>query len=199
MIDRYEKICTRYSQEFERNRVLHGDAIHCRAGCSECCHQLFQITEIEAAEVSRGAAAMEAGVRDRVLANARQYLVERQRLVSRSGEPEAWGNLPPPGTKLPCPALENGECLIYEHRPLICRKFGIPLWNPDRPGRVYACELNFAPGQEIVDPDLIQIQTGLHQEWKALQADYNRAGGKRDDAPITVARAMIEDFSGFSP
>jgi hypothetical protein len=114
--------------------------------------------------------------------------------VSANGEPEAWGSLPPRGTRLACPALEDGVCQIYEYRPLICRKFGIPLYNPDRPGRVYACELNFGDGEEIVDGKLVQIQTGIHQEWKLLQSDYNDAGLPRDVEPLTVARALLEDF-----
>jgi Fe-S-cluster containining protein len=196
MIDRYQKICRQVEEEFQRNRALHGDRIQCRAGCSDCCHQLFQITEIEAAEISRAVNEMQADQRHGLRKKAAAYLRERQRLVSVQGEPEAWGSLPPPGTRLACPALDqNGACSIYPYRPLICRKFGIPLWNPDRPGRVYACELNFRPGEEIVDPALIQIQTSIHQDWKQVQADYNRSGGRRDPEPITVARALIEDFS----
>ena len=100
---------------------------------------------------------------------------------------------------MPCPALEEGSCLIYDYRPLICRKFGIPLWNPDRPGRVYACQLNFREGEEIIDGELIQIQTRLHQNWKQLQHDYNLAGGHRDNQPLTIARAIVEDCSGWYP
>ena len=199
MIDRYQEICSRVAEEFRRNRNLHGDRIQCRPGCSDCCHQLFQITEIEAAEVSRAVNEMPAAQRVSLREKAAVYLEDRKHLVSDQGEPEAWGSLPPPGTRLACPALdEDGVCTIYEHRPLICRKFGIPLWNPDRPGRVYACELNFQPGEEIVDPELIQIQTSIHQDWKQAQADYNNAGGRRDPDPITVARALIEDFSGLA-
>jgi Fe-S-cluster containining protein len=199
MIGRYEQICTNYAEEFERNRRLHGEAIHCRAGCSDCCHQLFQITEIEAAIVSRGAAQLPDHLRAEAARRAASYLTSREKITATAGEPEAWGSLPPPGARLPCPALQDGTCLIYDYRPLICRKFGMPLWNPDRPGRVYACELNFQPGQEILDPQLIRIQSALHQDWKALQACYNQRGGKRDNRPITVARALIEDFSGYPP
>src|SRR5436853_3382410 len=43
----------------------------------------------------------------------------------------------------PCPNLNDaGECMIYEHRPLVCRTFGLPL----RDGNRYLgdiCELNF--------------------------------------------------------
>lgn len=195
MIGAYRKICTGWAEEFSRNRRLHGDRIQCRLGCSDCCSQLFQITEIEAAEVSRGVRALPPALRHELEARAHTYTEERVRLVSSQGEPEAWGNLPPPGTRLPCPALRDGACSIYEHRPLICRRFGVPLWNPDRPGRVYACELNFRDGEEIVDPQLIQIHTGLHEQWKDAQREYNENGGWRDPEPITVARAILEDFS----
>ena len=122
---------------------------------------------------------------------ARSYMDERRRLVASSGEPEAWGSLPPPGARLACPALDDGICTIYDCRPLICRRFGMPIYNPDRPGRVFACELNFEDGQAIDDPDLVQIQTAIHEDWKQLQADYNQSGGHRDAEPITVARAIL--------
>lgn len=194
----FRQISALWEEEFARNRRLHGHRIQCRPGCSDCCSQLFQITEIEAAEVSRGVRELPEPQRRRLEDRARAYRAERAGIVSRQGEPEAWGSLPPPGARLPCPALEGGVCVIYAHRPLICRRFGIPLWNPDRPGRVYACELNFRDGEEIEDPQLIRIHTDLHQRWKRAQEQYNEAGGFRDREPITVARAILEDFSGVA-
>jgi Fe-S-cluster containining protein len=191
---RLAQLSEAYEREFARNRDLHGERIQCRAGCDSCCGQLFQITEIEAAVVSEGIRALEPGLRERVAARALEYLPRRAALFA---DGERWGSTAPEGTRLPCPALESGVCQIYEHRPLICRKFGMPLWNPDRPGRVQACELNFRPGEPIDDGELIQIQTALHHEAKALQAAYNAQGLPRDDAPLTVARAIVEDFRGF--
>ncbi len=188
----YEAVCDAYELEFKRNRELHGDRIQCRPGCSDCCHQLFQITEIEAAVISRGVAKLPEAQRDSLRERAARYLEQRRLLVSAKGEPEAWGSLPPPGTRLACPALVENVCSIYELRPVMCRKFGIPLWNPDRPGRVYACELNFKEGEEIVDPDLIQIQTEIHRNWKRLQADYNEQGGHRSLEPMTIAKAIVD-------
>lgn len=201
--EQYAGVCQGYEAEFERNRALHGGRIQCRSGCDACCSQLFQITEIEAAVVGEGVRSLGPELRARIEVRAAAYLPERARLVAVHGTVkgdlaetlEGWGSLPPEGTRLACPALENGACQIYEHRPLICRKFGIPLWNPDRPGRVHACELNFREGEEIDDGALIQIQTALHNDWKSVQARYNAAGGRRDPQPITVARAILEDFS----
>jgi Fe-S-cluster containining protein len=195
MIDQYVRICRSVEIEFQRNRGLHGTRIRCGPGCSDCCHQLFQITEIEAAQVSFGFRQLPLIQQDALRSKAVTYLKERNRLVMAGGEPEAWGALPPPGTRLACPALADGVCTIYEYRPLICRKFGMPLFNPDKPDRVFACELNFKPGDEIDDPHLIQIQSAIHHEWKGVQAEYNDRGLHRDPNPITVARALVEDFS----
>jgi Fe-S-cluster containining protein len=195
MTESYHALLTAWDEEFARNRRVHGNRIGCRAGCSDCCHQLFQITEPEVAQIRAGMKELDPDTAERVRTRARQYLPEREKLVrNRGGEPEAWGSLPPPGARLACPALENGVCLIYSHRPLICRKFGVPLWNPDRPGRVYACELNFRDGEAIEDGQLVQIQTGLHVQWKAVQAEYNDRGGVRDSQPITIARAILEEL-----
>lgn len=195
VIGRFLEICNAVDQEFARNRSLYGERIQCRPGCYDCCGQLFQITELEAACISRGFKGLDPAVRERLAARARPYLEERGKLVAARGEPEAWGSLPPVGTRLPCPALEDGVCRIYEFRPLICRKFGIPLYNPDKPDRVFACELNFQDGEAIDDPQLVQIQTGIHEQWRQVQRDYNDAGKRRDPEPITVARAILEDFS----
>jgi Fe-S-cluster containining protein len=197
MPESYEEVLEAWDEEFARNRQLHGSRIHCHAGCSDCCYQLFQITEPEAARIAQGMRELDSESADRIRARARKYLTDREKLVGGQGEPEAWGSLPPPGARLACPALESGVCQIYPYRPLICRKFGVPLWNPDRPGRVYACELNFENGEAIEDSELIQIQTNLHHRWKSVQADYNAQGGPRDSQPITIARAILEDLGAL--
>ncbi|MBL8178881.1 MAG: YkgJ family cysteine cluster protein [Bryobacterales bacterium] len=195
MIDRYSKICSAWEEEFARNRRLHGERIRCRPGCSDCCGQLFQITELEAAVISAHVAELEEGERARMRASAAAYLEKRKAMVGAGRGPEAWGSLPPAGSRLPCPALTGqGACGIYDARPLICRKFGVPLYYADKPGQVFACELNFRAGDAIDDGELIQIQTGLHAAWKQVQRDYDAAGGYRDESAITVARAITEDF-----
>jgi len=192
--ERYLDIVASVDEEFARNRRLYGEKIQCRAGCTECCYQLFQITEIEAAHISEGIRKLEPEKREALRTRALGYTEARRKLVTEQGEPESWGNLPPSGTRLACPALIEGVCAIYEFRPLMCHKFGMPLYNPDKPDQVFACELNFKNGEEIDDSKLIQIQTSLHRAWKELQSDYNRAGRYRDPEPLTVARAILEDF-----
>lgn len=195
----YLQIAAEWEAEFTRNRALYGEQIHCRKGCSDCCSQMFLITEIEAAYISHGMKKLSAKERAKFRERAEKYLIAREKLLADRKLPDAWGALPPPGLRLPCPALENGACTIYEHRPLICRKYGIPLFNPKKPERIFACELNFKPGEEIGDPQLVQIQTSLSSRWANVQADYNAQGGHRDPKPLTVARALLEDFESYVP
>ena len=196
-IDKLLQLASRWAEEFRRNQKLHGAKISCRRGCSDCCHHLFQITEIEAALISTGVKSLPEEKRQALANRARKYNEERVKLLSERKAEDAWGNLPPLGSRLACPALEDGACQIYEHRPLICRKYGIPLYSPQKPDRVFACELNFKPGEEIDDSHLVQIHTELYQEAVEVQAEYNRNGGRRDAKPITVARAILEDFEDY--
>lgn len=169
-----------------------------RTGCSDCCRpELFQIAEIEAAWISRGIRQLPAAQRAALQAKAIPYLEARGASVTAKGEQEAWGSLPQPAPASPAPPLTTASVPYLAPPALICRKFGIPLYNPDKPGRVFACELNFKAGDEIDDGHLVQIQTAIHQEWKGVQAEYNRRGLPRDPKPITVARAILEDFSTF--
>jgi Fe-S-cluster containining protein len=191
---RYLDLVATVDAEFARNRSLHGDRIQCRPGCSDCCHQLFQITELEAAYISAAVQLLPAERREALQTRARTYVEARRKLVTAGGEPESWGHLPPAGTRLACPALEDGICSLYEFRPLICHKFGMPLYNPEKPGRILACELNFKNGEEIHDSELIRIHTAMHGEWKQIKAEYREAGGPRDPEPVTVARAILENF-----
>ena len=197
--DGLRRLATSWEEEFARNKRLHGARIQCRPGCSDCCHHLFQITEFEAALVSAGVKKLSDEKRLAMEGRARQYQVDREKLLATRHVPDAWGSLPPAGLRLPCPALEDGVCGIYDHRPVICRKYGIPLYNPQKPERLFACELNFKPGEEISDPHLVQIHTALYNDAINVQSDYNFKGGRRDSKPITVARAILEDFEEYLP
>lgn len=124
-----------------------------------------------------------------MLSRATENLRKREWLF---GGNEQWGDTLE-GGGLPCPALtENGACGIYEARPILCRKFGVPIYNPDKPGQVMACELNFAPGDAIEDDQLVTKQTSLYESQLALQSEWNNQGGARDSKPWSVARAIAE-------
>lgn len=195
----YLRVAAGWDQEFARSREIYGDKIHCGKGCCDCCSQMFQITEVEAAYISSAVKQLPEKRQAELRTRARRYLAQREDLLASRNVPDAWGSLPPPGLRLPCPALEDGACSLYSQRPMICRRYGIPLYNPQKPERIFACELNFKPGEEIADSDLVDIHTRLYERWAAVQGEYNQQGGRRDPKPLTVARAILEDFESYLP
>lgn len=151
-------------------RIIDGDVaavvarhrahVQCRRGCSECCHQSFSVSEIEGELLREGLAAAREEVRAAIVARARAY------------EPGA-----------ACPALdEAGACSLYEHRPRICRKYGIPLWHAERPHELRTCRLNFR-GVDDLEADLIvEPQALWAADWIALREEL--ALGPQDNRAI---------------
>lgn len=140
----------------------YGEHIQCRPGCSECCGQTFKVSEIEGALLREGLRGLPEAAQAEIVARARAH-----------------------GPGAPCPVLaESGTCQLYEHRPRICRKYGIPLWNPERPHELATCRLNFG-GVADLEPDLIvEPQAGWAADWIELREELEL--GAQDNRTIAA-------------
>lgn len=137
--------------EFDRNLDLYGEKIQCRKGCSKCCSQIFRITKLDGWMISEHV---------RALSLKERKALQQKALNHKAGEP--------------CPALGSmGECTIYEARPVICRRFGMPIYDYKNPTSIHACELNFHDGDEITDTLLIPNQTLIGKKWDELKEEFN--------------------------
>ncbi|MBI4553910.1 MAG: YkgJ family cysteine cluster protein [Candidatus Latescibacteria bacterium] len=192
----YRAVAGLVEQEFDRNLRLYGDRIQCGRGCSSCCGQMFRITLVDAAILSRAVKQLAPEARAALQSKARTYLKERTRLIqerAREMERDDDREVPTTGLRLPCPALDGNACSLYESRPLVCRKWGIPLYDPHHPDTLQACELNFPPGTVIEDDDLIERQTEIAERWGALKqamTAYMTPGR----TATTIAEAMLFDY-----
>jgi Fe-S-cluster containining protein len=184
----YEKYVAAVDSEFRRVYDLFANRMQCRRGCSMCCSQMFSISLIEAAYVSRAVKAMPADERARLRAEAETYLERARETISSED-----GLKPRPGLRLPCPALKGDACSIYNARPIICRKWGIPIFNPKEPIQLQACELNFKPGEEIEMDGLLEPQVSLLEQWVELK-DRARKGVAEFETRVTVAEAILGDY-----
>ena len=127
----------------------YSEHIMCQAGCSECCHQTFRVSELEGELLRAGLAAATPAVQAEIVARAAAYQ---------------------PGRKEACPALAaDGTCQVYEHRPRICRKYGIPLWHPDRPRQLSTCRLNFRAVDDLDAALIVEPQAGWAADWITLR------------------------------
>lgn len=142
--------------------------IECAKGCSDCCHQTFRVTALEGAWLREGLAAADPDTRDDILNRARAYA---------------------PDQRTPCPVLsDDGACRLYAHRPRICRKYGIPLWNPERPDRVDTCPKNFVGVHDIDAGLIVEPQARWAEAWIELR-DADPAARETD----TIAAQLLSD------
>ena len=137
--------------------------IRCGKGCSACCRGLFDISLLDAALLQEGFRRLPAPVRAAVLARARPRLAELAMRWPGFGPPYLLNYLPdiqwvemPEDDETPCPLLgDNGFCLVYAWRPIICRLHGLP--NIDISGESFAdtwCRLNFNDDNPLLRTDL---------------------------------------------
>jgi hypothetical protein len=114
----------------------------CQPGCDFCCHNQVELTSPEAMHLGRFLA-------DRLSpANLRLFLGRLEKsLVRRAGKTKH--QLAAIRAKLPCPLLEDGCCLGYEVRPLMCRA-------------MHSLEVD-ACRQELADPALNLVEFYSHR------------------------------------
>lgn len=98
-----------------------------------------------------------------------------------------------PDTRAPCPVLsEDGRCRLYDARPRICRKYGIPLWHPDRPHEVKTCPLNFQGVHDIDAALILDPQARWAEDWIELRNEL-ALGPKRDETIAHWLLARVDD------
>lgn len=188
----FEEHAAGWEAEFRRVRDEHADRMQCRRGCSMCCSQMFSISALEAAVIARAVADMPEAERDQLRQGARAYVENATRLgLSEPAEPGE-SLTPRTGVRLPCPALRDDACSIYEARPLICRKWGIPVYDPSKPDRLHACELNFRAGETIPAREIVARQSALLERWVAVK-DEAAERLIRPSRTYTVAEAILAE------
>jgi Fe-S-cluster containining protein len=143
MSDTYRGILARADAFFDKVATRLPEQLECRKGCTMCCHGLFEIGGADVALVADGVRSLAPPVRAVVVERARRLVDDLAQPNLRDCTPEEKESFFERAEDTPCPALdETGACVIYEHRPVVCRTFGLPLRDSTR----YIgeeCELNF--------------------------------------------------------
>jgi len=174
MLDRYRELAAKVDAFFARVEARHRGDLRCAAGCHDCCLTRLTVTGLEADAIAEGVAALPADRRAALAATARRPEV--------AGAPR-------------CAALaDDGRCLIYEVRPLVCRSHGLPI-RLERRGLpvVESCFKNFTErGPAAADPDCILDQTTLSTTLGLLDRAHAAAGGRAAGERIDLAALLVE-------
>ena len=141
--DDYRGILGRADEHFAEVMRAQPQNLQCGAGCSLCCYGLFEIGSGDVPVIAEGLEQLHPSRRAKIIRKAREIVESSAHPNLRECSAEEKDAFFDRTQATPCPNLdEKGLCMMYEHRPLVCRTFGLPL----REGRKYlgdVCELNF--------------------------------------------------------
>lgn len=135
-IRNYRNLVAKVDEFSHRITAEYGHVIYCRKGCDNCCRHI-SIFPVEAFSLA---------------------MALRQTSSAESSHIRELAHSAPPDI---CPLLDNGACLLYQARPIICRTHGIPLlMADDREKTLDFCPKNFIgissfPSTAILNLDLL--------------------------------------------
>ncbi len=169
----------------DRIRQSYPELVPCRAGCTDCCHAVFDISVAEAAFLAERFKKMARALRRQAQKRAQKALNAWEREM-RSGRPLALA-------RIKCPLLSpDNLCLCYEARPVNCRTYGIPTaFN----GQSHVCGLTgFKKGTTYTTLNLEPVQSALYELSRRLAPDPVGAARR---LPIAAVILNADEISGL--
>lgn len=126
----YELLVDRADLAFVDMIQEHGGSIKCRQRCSDCCHAVFGLFLIEAAYVQYHFHRLDPEVKKAALLRCNEMERGLRRLEKKMQlheEDPQMQNYIMAAERIHCPLLdEEQDCVLYTHRPITCRIYGIP-------------------------------------------------------------------------
>lgn len=144
----YKRILDRADRFFRSVMESQPQNLQCGRGCSLCCYGLFEIGAADIPILAEGLAQLHPMRRRKIVRRAQEMVASSKHPNLRDCSIEEKEEFFDRTASMPCPNLNDaGECMVYEHRPLVCRTFGLPLRDGDRYlGDI--CELNFTAASD---------------------------------------------------
>ncbi len=192
LLERYEHLAARADQSFKDMLQDYPERIKCRPHCSDCCHALFGLFLIEAVYIKHHFDELERKKRRAALLNGNKADRDLKKLEKEMrenvGAPEI-GTESLAKERIRCPLLDDQkECILYPHRPITCRVYGIPT-SIQKKARV--CGMSgFKKGESYPAFDL----DGVYQQLYSLSKELLQGAGRRDfekaSLLISVSKAI---------
>ena len=198
---KYEALVHMADAVFDRVKKDFPKEVFCREKCSDCCYAIFDLTLIEALYLNdkflkkfmgkeKNDLIEIAGKTDRALTKMKRDAYKE--VKTGANELEIVGKMSQ--ERVRCPLLgANDLCVMYEHRPLTCRIYGIPT---STAGVSHICgRTNFTQGQPYPTLNMDKIYTQLQLLSAQLVKDIKSDNIKMHEMLIPVSMTIVTDFN----
>ncbi|VFQ43977.1 YkgJ family cysteine cluster protein [Desulfoluna butyratoxydans] len=92
--------------------------------------------------------------------------------------------------KVPCPLMEEGQCILYEHRPMVCRLHGVA-HILERPDGTVIDGPGCARYEQASTQSLPLNRTPLYREMAILEKELREETGFADRLRLTIAEMIL--------
>jgi Fe-S-cluster containining protein len=127
---RYDLMVAQADEHFQEMATAYPECMACELHCADCCHAVFGLFLVEGVRIREKFDQLDGQVRTDCLMRAHGADEGLRRLEGelRARENDANGSaLVLAKSRIRCPLLDdNQECVLYAHRPITCRVYGIP-------------------------------------------------------------------------
>ena len=168
----YRDLAHRADMAFDQVRSQYPELVLCKQGCNDCCFAIFEMNPVEAVHLSRMFSASLVRKQKREVARKAKKLSLKLNEISQrlnAFERDAGSHdrmIALSKERLECPLHTEGRCLLYEHRPITCRTYGIPR---SIRGKGATCgRSGFEPGasyptlnMDVIDQRLQELSRGV--------------------------------------
>ncbi|MCG8567050.1 MAG: YkgJ family cysteine cluster protein [Desulfobacterales bacterium] len=198
---KYEALVQVVDGIFDRVKTEFPKEVFCREKCSDCCYAIFDLTLVEALYLKhkfnekfsgkeRNDIIEIADKTDRALAKMKRDAYRKAK--DGADQLEIVGKMSQ--ERVRCPLLgEDNLCVMYEHRPITCRVYGIPT---STAGASHICgRTNFVQGQAYPTLNMDKIYTQLQLLSAELVKGINSEKIRMHEMLIPVSMAVITEFS----
>lgn len=205
----YEQIQAAADLIFEKMQKEYPDEVQCKLQCSDCCHAVFDLTFIEALyinhhfnktveEETRRLVIEKANVADRQV-----YRLKRSAAKAANDGKDETEIIEEMGrARIACPLLHDDEtCQMYDHRPITCRFYGIPL---SVGGKGRTCGISgFEPGKQYPTVQYEKMLERLYTLSNKLVVELKSRHPKMGDLLVPLSMALLthynDDYLGTGP
>ncbi len=197
---KYEALVHLVDGVFERVKKEYPKEVFCREKCSDCCYAIFDLTIIEALYLNhqflnrflggeKNSLIEIADKTDRALVKMKRDAFKE--IKKGADQIEILGKMSK--ERVRCPLLgEDNLCVMYEHRPITCRVYGIPT---STEGSSHICgRTNFKQGASYPTLNMDKIYSQLQLLSIELIKDIKSENIKMHELLIPVSMAMITHF-----
>ena len=193
LFEEYYQLVIKADHSFKRMKEDFPDEVRCVNGCSECCHAVFGLFFIEAAFVQEQFSAIDPLEQEKAILRCDKTEEDLARLEKKL---EGFKHDPQMAAytmakeRVRCPLLnENEKCVLYHHRPITCRVYGVPCLIH---GKVHVCaKSGFKKGESYPAFSMDEAHNLLHMlSMDLLERIFPQADKDNASLLISMPKAL---------